>query len=52
MKAIACLAVLALTIVGCSYHETVVQKRPDTATVVVPNSAPPTTTTTTVYSTP
>jgi hypothetical protein len=52
MKALACLAILALALVGCSYHsETVVQKRPDTATVVVPD-APPPTTTTTIVSTP
>ena len=52
MRALACLAVLAVAIAGCSYHsETVVQKRPETATVVVPD-APPPTTTTTVISTP
>jgi hypothetical protein len=46
MKALASLAVLALAIAGCSYHEdTVVRPAPSTAAVVVPDAPPPTTTT-------
>ena len=49
MKALASLAVLALAIAGCSYHEdTVVRPAPSTAAVVVPDVPPPPPTTTTV----
>ncbi|HTR87373.1 MAG TPA: hypothetical protein VMI56_23015 [Reyranella sp.] len=46
MKALACLALLALSLGACTYHsETVVQKpAPTTAAVVVPDSPPPSTT--------
>ncbi len=41
MKTLTCFAVLALALAGCSFHsETVVQKQPATAAVVVPDSAP------------
>jgi PBP1b-binding outer membrane lipoprotein LpoB len=43
MKALATLAILALAIAGCSYHEdTVVRPVPSTAAVVVPDAPPPT----------
>lgn len=49
MKALASLAVLALAIAGCSYHEdTVVRPAPSTAAVVVPDAPPPPTATTVV----
>jgi hypothetical protein len=37
------IACVALVGAGCSYHETVVEKRPATAAVVVPDSPPPAT---------
>jgi len=44
MKALSCLALLAVVIGGCTYHSETVVRKPEPATaVVVPDAPPPTT---------